>query len=118
MTICWSAASLRSWRRRWTATLMAISQRMAGGRLIARSLVPRSGPGRLTSSNGIGNSAQAATLSVFLRRALAHRTQPQSQRVQLDETLGIPLIIGALVVLEGDRLHGIERPRRLAANDA
>src|SRR5882757_2215650 len=52
-TSCWSAESLSSWRSRWIATLMAISHRMAGGRLIARSPVPRCGPGRLRLSKGM-----------------------------------------------------------------
>src|SRR6266702_8775914 len=53
MTSCWSTESLRTWRSRWIATLMAISHRMAGGRLIARSPAPRCGPGRLGLSKGM-----------------------------------------------------------------
>src|SRR6266702_6337185 len=53
MTSCWSTESLRTWRSRWIATLMAISHRMAGGRLIARSPAPRCGPGRLRLSKGM-----------------------------------------------------------------
>src|SRR5258707_7627151 len=53
MTSCWSTESLSSWRSTWIATLMAISHRMAGGRLIARSPVPRCGPGRLRVSKGM-----------------------------------------------------------------
>src|SRR5438105_1999652 len=53
MTSCWSTESLRSWRTRCTTTLMAISHRMAGGRLIARSPAPRCGPERLRLSKGM-----------------------------------------------------------------
>src|ERR1700755_2036951 len=52
-TSCWSTESLTSWRTRCTTTLIAISHRMAGGRLIARSPAPRFGPGFLRLSNGI-----------------------------------------------------------------
>src|SRR5215475_13949203 len=53
-TSCWSTESLSSWRTKCTATLMPISHRMAGGRLIARSPAPRCGPGFLRLSNGMG----------------------------------------------------------------
>src|SRR5215475_15195988 len=53
MTSCWSADSLRTWRSRCTTTLIAISHRMAGGKLIARSPAPRCGPGFLRLSNGM-----------------------------------------------------------------
>src|SRR4051812_43762829 len=112
----WSAESLSSMRSRCTPTLIRISHINAGGRLIARSgAPPPPGPWRLTLSKGIEDSADPATLSAF-RPALSHRPQPQPQRVELDEALGVALIVGALIVLEGDVLHRVERARRPAAD--
>ena len=44
---------------------------------------------------------------------MAERAQPQ--RVEPDEALGVLLVVGALVVLEGDERRRIERVRALAA---
>src|SRR5262249_18497084 len=52
-----------------------------------------------------------------LGSALAERPQAQPQRVQLDEALGVALVVGALIFFEGHMLHGVERLRRLAANN-
>src|SRR5512143_2860114 len=117
----WSAASPSNSRTAWTATLMTISHRITGGRLIARSLCPscpRSGPGRLMLSKGIGNSVycRTAAAGLALRSALTRGAQAQAQRIQLDEAFGVALVVGPLVVLEGNRLHRVERLRRLAAD--
>src|SRR6056297_2244771 len=48
---------------------------------------------------------------------LAARQQPQPQRIQPDEALGILLVVGAGIVLEGDMRLGIEALRRLPADD-
>src|SRR4030081_2376483 len=53
---------------------------------------------------------------LLLRAALAQGAQAQPERVQLDEAFGVALIVGTLVFLEGDVLHGIERLGRLAAD--
>src|SRR5580698_219372 len=50
---------------------------------------------------------------LFLCLALAHRQCAQPQRIELDEALGVLLVIGALVVLECDQAFAIERIRRL-----
>src|SRR3954462_4203062 len=42
--------------------------------------------------------------------------EPQPQRVQLDETLRVELVVGALVLLERHHLHRIEAVRALAAD--
>ena len=65
----------------------------------------------------------AALFAGQLSRALsvpplvAPRQQPQPQRVELDEALGVVLVVGAGIVLEGDDLLGIEAVGRLAADD-
>src|SRR5580658_5480332 len=43
------------------------------------------------------------------RLAAAHCQRAQAQRIELDETRGVFLVIGALVVLEGDEVLRIER---------
>src|SRR5471030_605488 len=120
----WSSSeSLSSWRTTWTATLRPMIQRIAGGRLIARSCAPRSGPWRLIPSKGMRSPFDAEPIRFRAGRfrssfgaALSDCPQPQPQRIQLDESLGIALIVRALVFLEGDVLHGIERLGRLAAD--
>ena len=45
-----------------------------------------------------------------------HRPQPQPQRVQLDKSLGVELVIGALVFLERHDAGVIQAVRRLTAD--
>src|SRR6185369_14997736 len=47
--------------------------------------------------------------------ALPERAQPQ--RIELDEALRVLLVVGALVVFEGDQRRGIKRGRALASGD-
>src|SRR6185437_5630887 len=58
-------------------------------------------------------SAFLAALASALSTPLAHGTQPQAQCIELDEALGVALVVGALVLLEGDVFHGVERLGRL-----
>src|SRR5207237_6769167 len=45
----------------------------------------------------------------------AHAKRAQSQRVEPDEALGVLLVVGALVVLEGHKRGGIQRFHAFAA---
>src|SRR6476661_10943159 len=49
--------------------------------------------------------------------AVAHGERAQAQGVETDEAFGILLVVGALVVLEGDERRGIERLGAVAAGD-
>src|SRR5262249_25641558 len=44
--------------------------------------------------------------------------QAQAERVELDEALGVALVVGAGVLLEGDVREAVEGVRRLAPDDA
>src|SRR4029078_13048124 len=49
--------------------------------------------------------------------AVAHGEGAQAQRVELDEAGGVLLVVGAFVVLEGDKRRRIERLSALAPDD-
>src|SRR5215470_10627144 len=53
---------------------------------------------------------------LLLRSALGEGAQPEAERIELDEACGVLLVVGALVLLEGDVLHRVERLGRLAAD--
>src|SRR5258705_3297073 len=53
----------------------------------------------------------------LLLRPIPHPQRPKAQRVEADKTFGVLLVVGALVVLEGDERRGVERLRAFAAGD-
>ena len=67
-----------------------------------------------------GDAADLHARRTWVRSApalVAHRQRPQPQRVEPDEPLGVLLVVGALVVLEGDEAGRIERLGALAPGD-
>src|SRR3569623_167763 len=56
-----------------------------------------------------------AAASAALERIPPLAERPQPQRVEPDEAFGVLLVVGALVVLEGDQRRGVERRGARAA---
>src|SRR6185437_8047358 len=73
-------------------------------------------PRRITAApTRTWRKGRSAILFLF-RLPLAYRERAQAQRVELDEAGRILLVVGALVVLEGDEILGVERIGRGAAD--
>ena len=83
----------------------------------ARSVPPdRIGGGRPGQDEPDQPGCQARRIAVS-PLALARRERAQPQRVEADEALGVLLVVGAAIVLEGHQRVRIERFRRFAAGD-
>src|ERR1051325_11721559 len=70
---------------------------------------------RMPAYGGTNPPCCPSNLFVELQFPSPHPQRPQPQSVQPDEAFGILLIVGALVILEGDQGRGIERLFALAA---
>src|SRR5829696_5749155 len=77
---------------------------------------PDSAPSNWRNSGTEAWYIESVIASQLPPTAPGHGPQPQPQRVQLDEALGVELVVGALVLLERHHLHRIEAVRALAAD--
>src|ERR671913_1224694 len=75
--------------------------------------LPTMGAARLSA----GALRPVAEGAAWRSSAVAPSEQPQPKRVELNEALGIPLVIGAGIVLERHHLLTVKAVPRLAAGD-